>query len=148
VLMSFTTTQSTLGTAAGSNPLITQGGTPFAGADSHFTYFQRLQDGQATGTDAQICEQVRTLKDSLPGEANDLPVSATIESETGLDLRGRIASTLVGSGFELLELRGVNLSLEEIFLQLTTEEPQQAPAGESSDSKNQEPENAVLEVNE
>ena len=76
VLRSFTTLQSTLGTAAGSNPLITQGGTPFDGADSHFTYFQRLQDGQATGTDAQICEQVRTLKDSLPGDANDMPVSA------------------------------------------------------------------------
>jgi len=93
-------------------------------------------------------EGVNRLDLDTAVEANDLPVSATIESETGLDLRGRIASTLVGSGFELLELRGVNLSLEEIFLQLTTEEPQQAPAGESSDSKNQEPENAVLEVNE
>jgi hypothetical protein len=77
VLMTFTTTQSTLGTAPGSSPLITQGGMPFAGADSHFTYFQRLTDGQATGTETQICEQVRTLKDSLPGDANDLPVSAT-----------------------------------------------------------------------
>jgi hypothetical protein len=76
VLMTFTTTQSTLGTSAGSSPLITQGGTPFDGADSHFTYFQKLQDGQATGTDAQICEQVRTLKDSLPGDANDMPTSA------------------------------------------------------------------------
>jgi hypothetical protein len=76
VLMSFTTAQSTLGTAPGSSPLITQGGTPFDGADSHFTYFMRLQDGQAVGTDAQICEQVRTLKDSLPGEVNDMPVSA------------------------------------------------------------------------
>lgn len=76
VLMSFTTTQSVLGTAAGSSPLITMGGTPWNNADSHFTYFMKLQDGQAVGTDAQICEQVRTLKDSLPGDANDLPVSA------------------------------------------------------------------------
>jgi hypothetical protein len=37
----------------------------------------KLQDGQATGTDTQICEQVRTLKDSLPGDANDMPTSAT-----------------------------------------------------------------------
>ena len=52
-------------------------------------------------------------------------VSATIESERGLDLRSRIAGSLVTNGFELLELRGVSLSLEEIFLQLTTEETQQ-----------------------
>jgi hypothetical protein len=76
VPMTFTTTQSVLGTAPGSSPLIVNGGSPWAGADSHFTYFMKLQDGQAVGTDAQICEQVRTLKDSLPGDANDLPVSA------------------------------------------------------------------------
>jgi hypothetical protein len=75
VLMTFTTTQSVLGTAAGSSPLITQGGTPYDNVDSHFTYFSKLQDGQAVGTDTQICEQVRTLKDSLPGEVNDMPVS-------------------------------------------------------------------------
>jgi hypothetical protein len=79
VLMSFTTTQSVLGTAAGSSPLITQGGSPFSNAESHFTYFMRLADGQATGTDAQICEAVRTLKDSLPGEVNDMPTSATCQ---------------------------------------------------------------------
>jgi hypothetical protein len=77
--MTFTTTQSVLGTAAGSSPLIREGGQPFANAASHFTYFMKLQDNQATGTDAQICESVRMLKDSLPGEANDLPVSATCQ---------------------------------------------------------------------
>jgi hypothetical protein len=76
VLSTFTTSQSTLGTAAGSSPLITQGGSPFDNVESHFTYFMKLQDGQAVGTDTQICEQVRTLKESLPGEANDMPVSA------------------------------------------------------------------------
>jgi hypothetical protein len=34
-----------------------------------------------------------------------------------------IAAKVVGQGFELYELRGINLSLEEIFLQLTTEDP-------------------------
>jgi hypothetical protein len=77
--MTFTTTQSVLGTSAGSSAFITQGGTPFANVDSHFTYFQKLQDGQAVGTDTQICEQVRTLKDALPGDANDMPVSATCQ---------------------------------------------------------------------
>ncbi|MCG3161108.1 MAG: Vitamin B12 import ATP-binding protein BtuD [Acidobacteria bacterium] len=54
-------------------------------------------------------------------EADGL-VNAEIESESGTDLRARIASRIVGGGFDLLELRAVNLSLEDIFMQLTTEE--------------------------
>lgn len=50
--------------------------------------------------------------------------SVTIESQPGLDLRSRLAATIVGGGHELYELRAVRLSLEEIFLQLTTEETQ------------------------
>jgi gliding motility-associated transport system ATP-binding protein len=49
--------------------------------------------------------------------------SVGVESEPGLDLRGRVAARVVGQGFELLELRSLRMSLEEIFLQLTTEEP-------------------------
>jgi ABC-2 type transport system ATP-binding protein len=54
--------------------------------------------------------------------AHEHEVSATIESERGLDLRSKIAAGIVHGGLELIELRGVSLSLEEIFLQLTTEE--------------------------
>ncbi|MET0593454.1 MAG: hypothetical protein ABW133_12190 [Polyangiaceae bacterium] len=79
VLSTFTTSQSVLGTAAGSSPLITQGGTPYANAESHFTYFRKLQDNEAVGTDLEICAAIRTLKDGLPGEVNDLPVSATCQ---------------------------------------------------------------------
>ncbi len=49
-------------------------------------------------------------------------ISALVESELGLDLRSGIAKTVINSGFELLELRAVSLSLEDIFMQLTTEE--------------------------
>jgi len=35
------------------------------------------------------------------------------------DVRPEVAKTVIGSGFDLLELRPVGLSLEEIFLQLT-----------------------------
>jgi ABC-2 type transport system ATP-binding protein len=48
-----------------------------------------------------------------------------IDSERGRDVRREIASAVVTSGWGLLELRPVRMSLEEIFLQLTTEE---APA--------------------
>jgi ABC-2 type transport system ATP-binding protein len=53
-------------------------------------------------------------------------VSVVVESELGLDLRGKIASAVVGAGHELLELRAISLSLEEIFMQLTTDEEKAA----------------------
>jgi len=55
-------------------------------------------------------------------------LSITVENESGHDLRSTIAARIVGQGYELYELRAVSLSLEEIFLQLTTEEPVQAQA--------------------
>jgi ABC-2 type transport system ATP-binding protein len=53
-------------------------------------------------------------------------VSVMVESDLGLDLRGKIASAVVSGGYELLELRAITLSLEEIFMQLTTEETTEA----------------------
>jgi ABC-2 type transport system ATP-binding protein len=50
-------------------------------------------------------------------------VSATVEAAAGKDVRSQIAAKIVGQGYDLFELRGVNLSLEDIFLQLTTEDP-------------------------
>ncbi len=49
-------------------------------------------------------------------------LSVTVEGASGLDLRSTIAACIVGQGLELYELRPVRLSLEDIFLQLTTEE--------------------------
>jgi ABC-2 type transport system ATP-binding protein len=45
-----------------------------------------------------------------------------IESEKGHDVRRDLARTIVSSGWGLLELRPMRMSLEEIFLSLTTEE--------------------------
>lgn len=59
--------------------------------------------------------------DLEPQEGSDL-VTGSIESEEGKDLRARIASTVVHGGLDLLEIRAVGLSLEDIFMQLTTEE--------------------------
>jgi ABC-2 type transport system ATP-binding protein len=52
---------------------------------------------------------------------------ATVEANQGKDLRSQIAAKVVGQGWALYELRGMNLSLEEIFLQLTTEDAAQNP---------------------
>lgn len=47
-------------------------------------------------------------------------VRVSLEVASGNDLRERIAAEVVGRGWGLLELRSVGLSLEEIFLKLTT----------------------------
>ena len=51
-----------------------------------------------------------------------------VESERGHDVRRDIARQIVTSGWGLLELRPMRMSLEEIFLQVTTEEPVEGPA--------------------
>jgi ABC-2 type transport system ATP-binding protein len=50
-----------------------------------------------------------------------------IESDTGRDIRRELASTVVSRGWGLLELRPLRMSLEDIFLQLTTQEAVTAP---------------------
>ncbi len=48
--------------------------------------------------------------------------SFVIESELNRDVRSDLAVTVVKSGFKLLALKGMGMSLEDIFLELTTEE--------------------------
>lgn len=56
-----------------------------------------------------------------PGENSRM----VVESERGLDPRPDLARMVVRQGLDLLELKAVDLSLEEIFMQLVTEEPAQ-----------------------
>jgi ABC-2 type transport system ATP-binding protein len=50
-----------------------------------------------------------------------------VESVRGRDVRRELAHTVVNSGWGLLELRPSRMSLEEIFLQVTTEEQEAKP---------------------
>ena len=45
-----------------------------------------------------------------------------VEAEQGADLRGQLAAAVVGGGWSLLKLESVTMTLEEIFLRLTTSE--------------------------
>jgi hypothetical protein len=45
-----------------------------------------------------------------------------VDSQAGRDVRRDLARAIVSGGFGLLELRPMRMSLEEIFLSLTTEE--------------------------
>jgi len=49
--------------------------------------------------------------------------SFEFETAPGQDVRPEVARTVVESGYDLLELRPIGLSLEDIFLQLTRDEP-------------------------
>ncbi|HET9369920.1 MAG TPA: ABC transporter ATP-binding protein [Vicinamibacterales bacterium] len=81
---------------------------------------------------------------TLPGVSKVSPVDRhegrqgiEIESEPDRDVRRDVARAIVDRGWGLLELRPMRLSLEEIFLQLTTEETaadqgQQAPPADAA----------------
>jgi len=69
----------------------------------------------------------------LPGVSNLLVspksedlVRVSLEVPSGNDLRERIAAEVIGRGWGLLELKSVGLSLEEIFLKLTTADAAQS----------------------
>jgi ABC-2 type transport system ATP-binding protein len=79
-----------------------------------------------------VCAAVREIPGvrkvtAEPAGANGR-VALMVEVSAGQDVRSQIASRIVGKGWPLYELRGVNLSLEEIFLELTTEDSEHAEA--------------------
>jgi ABC-2 type transport system ATP-binding protein len=56
------------------------------------------------------------------------PKAFEVESEPEVDVRRELAHAVVTRGWGLLELRPVRMSLEDVFLQVTTEEvPEEAP---------------------
>jgi ABC-2 type transport system ATP-binding protein len=80
---------------------------------------------EVRGPRGDVLKRLRALPQVLDVRARDGTDGRTtysIASEIGADLRETIASTIVGSGWGLLELRPLDMSLEEIFLKLTTTE--------------------------
>lgn len=69
-------------------------------------------------------EGIRKVERSADGNGKFM-----IETDQSRDVRPEIARAVVEKGAALLELRSVHLSLEEIFMQLVTEETEEATAG-------------------
>ena len=63
-------------------------------------------------------------------------VGFEIESESGRDVRRELARAVVSNGWGLLELRPMRMSLEEIFLSLTTDEAAAAAAPAEGETAN------------
>jgi len=79
--------------------------------------------------DATAAGDVRTALAGVPGvtsvsaaETRGNMTSYEVNSESGRDVRRELASAVVSRGWGLLELRPLRMSLEEIFLHLTTED--------------------------
>ena len=86
--------------------------------------------------DAPGADVTRTLE-AIPGITRVAPADARgslagfeVNSETGRDVRRELAAAIVRQGWGLLELRPLRMSLEEVFLHLTTEDTA-APAPDS-----------------
>ncbi len=102
-----------------------------AAVDTPQNLTSQLKGGQRIRIEAQAPEQpLRDLLAQIPGASRievETPqanghLSATVEAAPGKDIRSAIAARIVEKGWPLLELRGVSLSLEDIFLELTTDD--------------------------
>jgi len=78
----------------------------------------------------QRLEQVRGVSRVLPRESRGERLLFEVESLQGRSIRGDLARAVVESGWNLNELRPVALSLEEVFLQLTSTDAAAAPVME------------------
>ncbi len=78
-------------------------------------------DGQAEAVQSAIGRVPGVTRVTL-AEAHGAPTAFEVDSERGRDIRRELAQTVVSGGWGLLELRPMRMSLEDIFLHLTTEE--------------------------
>jgi ABC-2 type transport system ATP-binding protein len=106
-----------------------------AAVDTPANLTAQLKGGQKVRVETQAPENaLRDLLQQVPG-ASDVQVEAvhanghivvTVEAAMEKDIRSAIAAKIVEKGWPLFELRGMSLSLEEIFLELTTQDAAQA----------------------
>ena len=90
----------------------------------------------AGGVDASgVLGRVAGVTRVVEADRREPAVGYEVESERGRDVRRDLARAVISGGWGLLELRPMRMSLEEIFLSLTTEEGQnvavEAAAGET-----------------
>jgi ABC-2 type transport system ATP-binding protein len=106
-----------------------------AAVDTPQNLTSQLKGGQRIRLEVQAPEApLREVLAQVPGASrvqveaarNDGHLAVNIEAAPGKDIRSQIAAKIVEKGWGLYELRGVSLSLEEIFLELTTDDSSHA----------------------
>ncbi len=82
----------------------------------------RLEVRGETGPVFEAIRQVPGIANVRPLGGGDGFVAFDVEAEAGRDVRGDLARAVTHGGFDLLGLSQSGLSLEDVFLQLTTED--------------------------
>jgi ABC-2 type transport system ATP-binding protein len=95
----------------------------------------------------QGIEAIATIKDLQPGSSSASEpapeaVKLLVTASGGTDIREALFFSMAGAGYPILEMKRESLSLEDIFLKLTTDEPAANADSDSaiSDSPTDKPE--------
>jgi ABC-2 type transport system ATP-binding protein len=88
-----------------------------------------VQVDAANGDPSPLLARVAGVTRVTEADRRDGTIGYEINSEQGRDVRRELAQAVVSSGFGLLELRPMRMSLEQVFLTLTTVE---AEAGDTA----------------
>jgi len=83
---------------------------------------------EAAGTLERVAGVTRVVE----SDRRNSIVGYEVESDQGQDIRRDLSRAIVTNGWGLLELRPMRISLEDIFLSLTTEDAAQTPAVEET----------------
>ncbi|MSQ40447.1 MAG: ATP-binding cassette domain-containing protein [Dehalococcoidia bacterium] len=96
-----------------------------ANLSAHLRSTQRIE-AEVRGPSAEVMPLLRELNgvQDVRRQGDGLVATYVIEARPGADLREPIATLVVQRGWGLLRLQSVEMSLEEIFLRLTTSEEQ------------------------
>jgi ABC-2 type transport system ATP-binding protein len=86
---------------------------------------------QVVPPDDTTSEQVVDLLQGVEGVIQAIPAEEDhgyqVACAATTDVRPQLAQAIVGMGWKLLELHAVNMSLEDIFMRLTSEEQEEVP---------------------
>ena len=82
-------------------------------------------DGPVSQVEEALTQLPGVLRVEPKDESRDATVSFIVESERSSDLRRDVSRLIVDRGWGLLELRPADMTLEEIFIRLVTEEHQE-----------------------
>ncbi|HLG21817.1 MAG TPA: ATP-binding cassette domain-containing protein [Candidatus Manganitrophaceae bacterium] len=80
----------------------------------------RVRRGEAVSPEKILA--IGGVSQVLPQPASEGEGAFIVESDLGRDIREDLSKTVVENGWGLLEMKPLTMSLEEVFLQLTTQE--------------------------
>jgi len=88
-------------------------------------------------------EEVKALFSNMRGVVSvesadprqDGEARVLVEAEPDLEIRPELSRVVIEKGWDLLELTPVDLSLEDVFIDLVTEEPPEGPPGDRPERK-------------